>query len=243
MLVAASGCTVPVAVWVELPTGLGSQLRVLAPDGLPVSEGYVIVRVYEYNGAGVAEGDPNIRNRQAIDAAFEEATVTVQVKEGTTAQYRLVRLQVVPVGPDGMAHLPGLVEAGTLWLVKGSDAERGGFHRRFHFAEVQALAAGYPPSARLELAAGLDQLQMGASEEPSAWGRELQFAQQDVGRANPDAFVLRETIDAELARLAPDTEAKRRGGAGSMPDSWAVGAGGASLASESVPRASETDTP
>ena len=140
-----SGCALPFAIWPELPTGLGRTLPVRDPKGRPVSDGYVLLRVYEYDGAGVAEGDRNVRNQQVFDAAFAcRRPIQVNVPAETAKRYRLVHMKALPIGDDGTVRVPPLLQAGTLWLVSEREKAKDGVHRRYHFAEVRALAHGRP---------------------------------------------------------------------------------------------------
>ena len=200
---AASGCTVPFVVWPTLPTDLGHTLQVRDAEGRPAAEGYVLFRVYEYNGAGLAEGDRNVRNRQVFDAAFETRSPTaVRVPEDTVTKYRLDRVEVLKIAPNGTVQVPAIVRPGTLWLVPGSEKAKEGVHRRTYFGEVQALEGGRPPSDRVEVTLATRQLAFPSRLDPVAWRRELTAALQDVRRGALDEFSAAEFLEKELARLA-----------------------------------------
>ena len=199
----ASGCAVPFVVWPTLPTDLGHTLQVRDAEGRPAAEGYVLVRVYEYNGAGLAEGDRNVRNRQVFDAAFETRSPTpVRVPEETVTKYRLDRVEVLSIAPNGTVQVPPILRPGTLWLVPGSGKAKEGVHRRTYFGEVQALEAGRPPSDRVEVTLATRQLAFPSRLDPVAWRRELTAALEDVRRGAPDEFAAAEFLEKELARLA-----------------------------------------
>ena len=201
-VVASSGCAVPFVVWPTLPTGFGHTLQVRDAEGRPAVGGYVLLRVYEYNGAGLAEGDCNVRNRQVFDAAFEtRCPTTVRVPEETVTKYRLDRVEVLKVAPDGTVQVPPILRPGTLWLVPGSEKAKEGVHRRTYFGEVQALGAGRPPSDRVEVTLATRQLAFPLRLDPVAWRRELAAALQDVRRGAPDQFAAAEILENELARL------------------------------------------
>jgi len=200
---ASSGCAVPFVVWPTLPTDLGHTLRVRDAEGRPAAKGYVLLRVYEYNGAGLAEGDRNVRNRQVFDAAFETRGPTpVRVPEEMVTKYRLDRVEVLKIAPDGIVQVPPILRPGTLWLVPGSEKAKEGVHRRTYFGEVQALEAGRPPSDRVEVTLATRQLAFPLRLDPVAWRRELAAALQDVRRGAPDEFAAAEFLENELARLA-----------------------------------------
>jgi len=194
---------VPFVVWPTLPTGLGHTLRVRDAEGRPAAGGYVLFRVYEYNGAGLAEGDRNVRNRQVFDAAFEtRSPTTVRVPQDTVTKYRLDRVEVLKIALDGTVQVPPILRPGTLWLVPGSGKAKEGVHRRTYFGEVQALEAGRPPSDRVEVTLATRQLAFPSRLDPVAWRRELTVALEDVRRGAPDEFAAAESLEKELARLA-----------------------------------------
>ena len=201
--VASSGCAVPFAVWPTLPTDLGHTLQVRDAEGRPAAEGYVLLRVYEYNGAGLAEGDRNVRNRQVFDAAFETRSPTpVRVPEETVTKYRLDYVEVLKIAPDGTVQVPPILRPGTLWIVPGSVKAKEGVHQRTYFGEVQALEAGRPPSDRVEVTLASRELAFPSRLDPVAWRRELTAALEDVRRGAPDEFAAAESLEKELARLA-----------------------------------------
>ena len=200
-----SGCALPFAIWPELPTGLGRTLPVRDPQGRPVSDGYVLLRVYEYNGAGVAEGDRNVRNQQVFDAAFAfRQPIRVNVPAKTVKRYRLVHMKALPIGDDGTVRVSPMLQAGTLWLVPKMEKAKEGVHRRFHFAEVQALARGRPPGERCELNWGRKELHLADRPAPLVWRRELESALMDMEQAAVEAFVAAEFVEEELGRLKAD---------------------------------------
>jgi hypothetical protein len=200
--VGASGCALPVAVWPELPAGYGCMVRVETPDGAPAYDGFLLLRVFRHDGAGVAEGDHNLRNEQALGAAFGyRRAVRVGVRPETTVRYRLVDLQVLPIHTSGQVQLPAVVQAGSLWVIVDRPKARDGVHSRRHFAEVQAVLPGYPPSARAEVGPALETIRVEKEAEAVDWRQDLEHARADLARLQPHAYAMREFLDAELARL------------------------------------------
>jgi len=198
----AAGCTMPVAAWPEWPAGFGHVVRVEDPRGWPAGQGCVLLRVYEYNGAGLAEGDRNVRNEQVLDAAFDyRRAVRVNVKPDTMVRHRLVDVQTIPIRPGGNVELPAVVEAGSLWLVTDTPKARPGAHPRVHFAEVQALVPDCPPSARAEVSPDLCLVRVRSGENPVEWRQELEHARADLLQVRPYALSARTLIEAELEHL------------------------------------------
>jgi hypothetical protein len=217
LAVAAVGCSLPLAVWPEFPAGYGRTLRVETPDGAPAYDGFLLLRIFQCDGAGVAEGDRSLRNEQALGQAFDyRRAVRVHVKPGTRMRYRLADLQMLPIATNGEATLPAAMHAGSLWVIVDQPKAREGVHSRRHFAEVQAILPGRPPSAHAEVGPVLESLRVEKEAEPVAWRQELEHARADLERLRPEAYSTREFLDAELARL------RERFPAAFVPDGVAV---------------------
>jgi len=200
---AAGGCAVPLVAWPTWPTDLGHTLNVRAPEGAPAASSYLLVRVYEYNGAALAEGERTVRNQQVFDAAFETRTpVDVHPPPEALVRYRLDRVEVLKIAADGTAHVPSVFRPGSLWVVPESKGTKEGFHRRGYFAEVQALAPGWPPSERREVTLALHEVLFPDTMEPVRWRWELAAALEDIRRGAPEEFVAAEFVEKELTRLA-----------------------------------------
>jgi hypothetical protein len=200
--VAGAGCALPIAAWPEWPAGAGREVAVTDPDGAAIADGYVLLRVYEYFSGGVAEGARTVRNQHALDAAFGyRRPVPVNVRPGIGTRYRLVRVDAVPLGDGGTAALPGFTEVGSLWLCPPGKGARGGVHACTHFAEVQAFVAGRPPSPRVEVGEGTIEVRVAAADDAVRWRHDLGFALEDLRARRPEAFTVREFLEAELAAL------------------------------------------
>ena len=199
---AAGGCAVPLAAWPAWPTDLGHTFEVRLPDGAPATEGYVLLRVYEYDTAALAEGERTVRNQQVFDAAFEtRSPVDIHPPTDALVKYRLNRADVLKLGPDGTAFVPSVFRPGSLWVVPESTGAKEGFHRRGYFAEVQALVPGRPPSERCEVTLALRAVTLAPKMEPVRWRRELATALDDIRRGAPEEFVAAEFVEKELAHL------------------------------------------
>ncbi len=198
----AGGCAAPLAVWPEWPTGFGHTLRVETPAGRPAPGGTVLLRIYCYDGSGVAEGDRTVRNQQVLDEAFGyRRAIAVRMPAGAAVKYRLSALEPVPVGPAGLTELPGTMRAGSLWAVAGKEKAKGGLHPVSHFAEAQAFVPGEPPSPRREVDAELEFLRSEARLNPVQWRQELEYAMADLARARPEAYGVRRFLEEQLQAL------------------------------------------